>query len=106
MRKFLAPMLVAFPLLGAVGTQAAIAATDDPVGYFESQMTLVNQTKDSAIVNVAEECGIGNFRNGNGHCLHYGYGAPSAPAHEACPPDRHFERWSNHPGGHCVLNRY
>ena len=43
MRKFLAPMLVAFPLLGAVGTQAAIAATDDPLGFFESQVPLVNR---------------------------------------------------------------
>jgi hypothetical protein len=98
MRKFLASMSVAFPLLSAVGTQTAIAATDDPHGFFESHTP--------AIVNVAEECGIGYFRDGNGHCRYYGYGAPSAPAHEACPPDRHFERWSNHPGGRCLLNRY
>jgi hypothetical protein len=97
-RKSLVPVLVAFPLLGSVGTQAATA------GFFGNQGPLIDQAKDGAIVNVAEECGIGYFRDGNGHCRYYGAGAPSAPAHEACPPDRHFERWSNHPGGRCVLN--
>ena len=32
MTKFLAPVLVALPLLGAVGTQAAIAAPNTPHG--------------------------------------------------------------------------
>ena len=99
MKRFLAPALVMFPLLGGVPTVAATAAMN-------GHALLINQTENSAIVNVAEGCGVGHFRDGNGRCLYYGYGAPSAPAHEACPPDRHFERWSNHSGGRCLLNRY
>ena len=47
MTKFLAPVLVALPLLGAVGTQAATA------GFFGSQALSVDQTKGGAIVNVS-----------------------------------------------------
>ena len=38
MIKFLVPVLVTFPLLGAVGTEAAIAATNDPLGVLGSQV--------------------------------------------------------------------
>jgi hypothetical protein len=49
MRKFPAPMLAAFPLPGVVGTQATIAATDDdPLGFVESRILLVNPTKDGS----------------------------------------------------------
>ena len=65
---------------------------------------LVSLTKDSAIVRVAEGCGIGYFRDGHGNCRYYGYGAPAAPPGEACPPDRHFVPWTNHSGGRCLLN--
>ena len=64
----------------------------------------IHQPEDGAIVKVAEGCGIGYFRDGNGNCRYYGYGAPPAPPGEACPPDRHFEPWINHRGGRCVLN--
>jgi hypothetical protein len=72
MKNFLARVLVTFALLGAVGTQAAIAS---------------------------EWCGKGYFRDGNGHCLYFGYESTQAPAHDSCPPDRHFDR------GRCLLNR-
>ena len=45
MTKFLAPVLVALPLLGAVGTQA-----------------------------IAAPCGAGYFRDGNGDCRYYAHG--------------------------------
>ena len=38
MTKFLAPVLVAFSLLGAVGTQAAIAAPHNPPAVSESRV--------------------------------------------------------------------
>ena len=60
--------------------------------------------EDNAIVKVAEDCGIGNFRDEYGHCRHYGFGAPPAPPGEACPPDRHFVHWVNHSGGRCIPN--
>ena len=104
MIKLLVPMLVTFPLLSAVGTEAAIAATNDPLGILGSQALLTNQTEDGAIVKIAEGCGIGSFRDGNGHCRYYGYGAPPAPPHEACPPDRIFVPWTYHSGGRCLLN--
>jgi hypothetical protein len=62
------------------------------------------QAEDNAIVKVAEDCGIGNFRDEYGHCRHYGFGAPPAPPGEACPPDRHFVHWVNHSGGRCIPN--
>jgi len=71
MTKFLAPVLVAFPLLGAVGTQAAIAASNNARAVFESPS---HQTEDSAIVKVAEGCATGYFRDGNGDCRYYVYG--------------------------------
>jgi hypothetical protein len=94
MTKFLAPMLVALPLLGAVGTQAAIAATNDPLGFFESQ---------AHVVNIAEGCGFGYYRNGNGDCRYYG---PRDDGREACPPNTHFQQSSNYPQGRCLLNHY
>ena len=60
--------------------------------------------EDNAIVKVAEDCGIGNFRDEYGHCRHYGFGAPAAPPGEAYPPDRHFVHWVNHSGGRCIPN--
>jgi hypothetical protein len=102
--RFLAPALVMLPLLGGVPAEAATAATNDPLGILESHAPLINQTEAGAIVKVAEDCGIGYFRDGNGHCLYYGYGAPLAPPHEACPPDRHFVHWANHRGGFCKLD--
>ena len=100
MIKFLVPALLMFPVLGGVPTEATTAA---PLG---SDASLIDQTENRAIVNVAEACGIGYFRDGNGRCLYYGYGAPAAPPHEACPPDRHFVHWANHRGGFCKLNYY
>jgi hypothetical protein len=91
MKRFLAPALVMFPLLGGVPTEAATAA---PNGH----ALLINQTEGRAIVKVAEWCGAGNFRDGYGHCRPW-YGA-----HEACPPDRHYEPWVHHTGGRCVVN--
>jgi hypothetical protein len=96
MMRFLAPALVMFPLLGGLSTEAATAAT--------SRGPLINQTQDHAIVNVAENCGNGYFRDGNGHCRYLGYESTSAPPHEGCPPDRHFVHWANHRGGFCKLN--
>ena len=98
MTKFLTPALVLVPLLSGVPAQAA------SLGILESHALLINQTENRAILKVAENCGIGYFRDGHGHCLYYGYGAPPAPAHEACPPDRHFVHWANHRGGFCKLN--
>ncbi len=86
-----------FPLLGGAPTEAATAAM---IGY----TPLINQTDGGAILKVAEDCGIGNFRDEYGHCRHYGFGAPAAPPGEACPPDRHFVHWENHSGGRCVPN--
>ena len=102
--RFLAPALVMFPLLSGLPTEAATAATNDPLGILESRAPLIDQTEDRAIVKVAEGCGIGYFRTGNGECHYYGYGAPPAPPGEACPPDRHFVHWANHSGGFCKLN--
>ena len=83
MTRFLAPALLMLPLLGGAPTEAA---------------PLSAQTEDRAIVKVAEWCGADSFRDEYGHCRHF-YGA-----HEACPPDRHFEPWVYHQGGRCVLN--
>ena len=102
MIRFVAPALMMFPLVGGVPTEAATAATNDPIGILESHTPLINQSEDRAIVKVAEDCGIGNFRDEYGHCRHYGFGAPPAPPGEACPPDRHFVHWVNHSGGRCV----
>jgi hypothetical protein len=96
--KFLAPALVMFPLLGGVPMKAATAAP------LASYAPLINQTENSAIVKVTENCGNGYFRDGNGHCLYFGYESTSAPAHEGCPPGRHFVHWTNHRGGFCKLN--
>jgi hypothetical protein len=93
MTRFLAPVLVALPLLGAVGTQAAIAATNDPLGFFESQ---------AHVVNIAEGCGFGYYRDGNGNCFYNG----NSDGRESCPSGRHFERSSNYPQGRCLLNHY
>jgi hypothetical protein len=91
MIRFLAPAFVVFPLLGGTATAAP-------------SLPLINQTEAGAIVKVAEGCGIGYFRDGYGRCRYNGYGAPPAPPHEACPPDRHFVPWVNHSGGRCLLN--
>jgi hypothetical protein len=104
--KSLTPVLVMFPLLGVVGTDAAIAVTNNPLGILKSPAPMIDQTEDGAVVKVAEGCGIGYFRDGAGRCRYYGYGAPAAPPGEACPPDRHFVPWVNHEGGRCVLNGY
>jgi len=97
MIKFLGLVMATFPLLGGVPTEAASAAT---IGH----ALLMNQTEGGAIVKVAEDCGIGNFRDEYGRCRHYGFGAPAAPPNEACPPDRHFVHWENHSGGRCMPN--
>jgi hypothetical protein len=76
MRKSLALVAVIFPLLGAVGTEAAIAA---------------------------EWCGKGYFRDSAGHCRYWGYESSSAPDHQGCPPDRVFVPYDHHPGGRCLL---
>ena len=55
-----------------IPTDAASAAT---IG----KTPLMNQTEGGAIVKVAEDCGIGNFRDEYGHCRDYGFGAPAAP---------------------------
>ena len=99
--RFVAPALLMLPLLAGVSTELATAA---PLGFLESYTPQNVQTEGAAIVKVAEDCGIGNFRDEYGHCRHYGFGAPPAPAHEACPPDRHFAHWENHSGGRCVPN--
>jgi hypothetical protein len=98
MMRFLAPALVMFPLLGAVPAETVTAA---PLG---SRGSLINQTEDRAIVKVAENCGSGYFRDGYGHCRYFGFESTSAPAHEGCPPDRHFVHWANHRGGFCKLD--
>jgi hypothetical protein len=99
MIRFVGPAFVLLPLLAGVATEMASAA---PLGFLESATPLINRSKDGAIVKVAEDCGIGNFRDEYGQCRHYGFGAPPAPPHEACPPDRHFVHWENHSGGRCV----
>ena len=92
MRRFLAPALVMFPLLGGVPTVAATAATN-------GHALLINhQTETGAIVKVAEWCGNGNFRDEYGHCRPW-YGD-----HQTCPPRRHFEPYVYHTGGRCVPN--
>jgi hypothetical protein len=88
-------------IVGAPDTELATAA---PLGFLERYTPLINQTEGGAIVKVAEDCGIGNFRDEYGHCRHYGFGAPPAPPGEACPPDRHFVHWVNHSGGRCIPN--
>jgi hypothetical protein len=85
------------PLLGGVSTEAATAATN-------GHALLINQPEDSPIVKVSEWCGTGYFRDEYGHCRYYGYGAPPAPPHEACPPYWHFVPWVYHRGGRCVPN--
>ena len=95
---FLTRAMVMFPLLNLVPAEAA------PLGIPESHAPLINQTADHAIVKVAEGCGTGHFRDGDGQCRCCRYGAPPAPPDEACPPDRHFEHWANHRGGFCKLN--
>jgi hypothetical protein len=95
MQKSLASVLVMFPLLGGVGTGAAIAATNDPLG---------TPVGHAPIVKVEEGCGNGSFRDGNGNCRQwYGWEPGHAP-HEGCPPDRHFVHWANHQGGFCQSN--
>jgi hypothetical protein len=93
MMRFLAPVLVMFPLLGGFPMVAATAAT--------SRAPLINPAENRAIVKVAENCGNGYFRDGSGHCQYFGYESTSAPAHEGCPPGRHFVHWANHRGGFC-----
>jgi hypothetical protein len=93
--RFLTPALFMLPLLSGIPTQAAMAVTN-------GHAPLINQTQDGAIVKVAEGCGTGYFRDEFGHCHYYGYGAPAAPPHEACPPHWHFVPWINHTGGRCV----
>ena len=97
MKRFLAPALVMFPLLGGVPTVAATAAMN-------GHALLINQTENSAIVKVAEWCGAGYFKDEYGRCRYFGYESASAPAHEGCPPGRHFEAWIQHTGGRCVPN--
>ena len=104
MTRFLAPAFLMFALLSGVPAQAATAVMSDPLRILENDAPLINQTKDRAIVKVAEWCGTGSFRDEYGRCRYYGYGAPLAPPHEACPPDRHFVPWVNHSGGRCVPN--
>jgi hypothetical protein len=89
--KFLAPALLMFPLLGGIPTNAATAATNDPLGSLESHAPV--------IVQVAEWCGNGYFKDEYGHCRPW-YGNP----HDACPPGRHFAPWVYHSGGRCVPN--
>jgi hypothetical protein len=91
MKRFLAPALVMFPLLGGVPTVAATAAMN-------GHALLINQTENSAIVKVAEWCGAGNFRDEYGRCR------PWYSDHETCPPGRHFEPYVQHTGGRCVPN--
>ena len=91
MQKALASVFVMFPLLGGVGTEAAIAATNNPLGILEDH---------APIVKVEEACGNGYFRDGNGCRPWYGPATAGAP-HEACPWDRHFVHWANHRGGFC-----
>ena len=95
MIKFLAPALLVLPLLSGVPTEAATAATNDPLG-------ILNQTENRPIVKVAEWCGDGYFKDEYGHCR-YWYG-PAPNPHDACPPGRHFEPWVYHRGGRCVPN--
>ena len=92
MKRFLAPALVMFPLLGGVPTVAATAAMN-------GHALLFDQTENSAIVKIAEWCGNGNFRDEYGRCRPW-YGSD----HETCPPGRHFEPWVYHTGGRCVPN--
>ena len=84
MKRFLAPALVMFPLLGGVSTEAATFATNDPLGILENHAPLINQTEDRAIVKVAEWCGTGSFRDEYGRCRIW--------------------RSVNHSGGRCVPN--
>jgi hypothetical protein len=86
-----------FPLLGGVPTVAATAAMN-------GHALLINQTENSAIVKVAEWCGNGSFKDEYGHCRYWGYESTSGPAHEGCPPNRHYEPWVYHSGGRCVPN--
>ena len=78
MTKLLVPALVMFPLLAGAAAEAT---------------PLSHQTADRAILKVAEWCGADSFKDEYGQCRHW-YGA-----HEACPPDRHFEPWVHHEGG-------
>ena len=95
MLKYLTPVLAIFPLFGAVRTEMAIAATNDPLAILEDH---------APIVKVEEACGNGYFRDGSGNCrLWYG-GEPAHRPHEGCPPDRHFVHWANHEGGFCQSN--
>jgi len=95
MTKFLAPALVALPLLGAVGTEAVIAAPNRALGILESH---------APIVKVEEAYGNGYFRDGYGNCRIWYGGEPAHSPHEGCPPDRHFVHWANHRGGFCGVN--
>jgi hypothetical protein len=97
MKRFLAPALVMFPLLGGVPTVAATAAMN-------GHALLINQTENSAIVKVSEWCGAGYFRDEYGRCRYFGYESSAAPAHEGCPPGRHYEPYIYHSGGRCVPN--
>ena len=95
MIKLLTPALVMIPLLSAVPTGAATAATNDALSTLASHRP---------IVKVEEACGNGYFRDGHGACLPwYGDEGGHRP-HEGCPPDRHFVHWANHRGGFCKLN--
>ena len=87
-------------LLGLIVGAPDIAQAQQVWSHFQPPP----QAEDNVIVKVAEDCGIGNFRDEYGHCRHYGFGAPPAPPGEACPPDRHFVHWVNHSGGRCIPN--
>jgi hypothetical protein len=91
-------------LLGLIVGAPDIAQAEQLWSYFQPPPRTSPATDDNAIVKVAEDCGIGNFRDEYGHCRHYGFGAPPAPPGEACPPDRHFVHWVNHSGGRCIPN--
>ena len=97
MKRFLAPALAMFPLLGGAPAVAATAAMN-------GQALLIDQTENNAIVKVSEWCGSGYFRDEYGRCRYFGYESSSAPAHESCPPGRHYEPYIYHSGGRCVPN--
>jgi len=93
--RFLVPAMVMFPLLGGVPTEAATAATNNPLGILQGH---------APIVKVEESCGNGYFRDGYGNCHAWYGGEPAHAPREGCPPDRHFVHWANHRGGFCQSN--
>jgi hypothetical protein len=84
MQKFLAPVLLVFPVLGGVGTGAVLAAArNNPHGTLE---------RHQPIVKVEEGCGNGYFRDGYGNSLMFVVNvfprAPTIPAQAAKEYDR------------------